>query len=58
MKKGAAKNYFEKYDKLSQELGADIKKTKLKLSDEDKEEIIIGLKEVEDIFERILDSVK
>jgi len=58
MKKVIIKNHFEKYDKLSQELGKGIKKAKSTLSDTDKEEIIKELDEIDDIFERILTDVK
>ncbi len=58
MKKVIVKNYFEKYDKLSQEFGNGIEKIKSKLSDKDKQEIAEKFDEIDDIFERILDSVK
>ena len=58
MKKVIVKNHFEKYDKLSQELGEGIEKSKSTLSDTDREEIIKELDEIDDIFERILTGVK
>ena len=58
MKKVIAKNYFEKQDKLSEELGNSIEKVKSTLTDKERKEIIEQLDEVGDIFERILENTK
>lgn len=58
MKKVIVKNYFEKHDEISQELGNGIEKIKSKLSNKGRQEIIEKLEEIDDVFERILGDVK